>query len=100
MGAQYGSTNAQNRLGVSFFGNEGLVVSLSGRICSFCKGSKVGTCLSDLTLGNPMILAGSPCFPDPDAADPVEALNRLAPWVGEVAVELEEAPRLAGDPGP
>jgi hypothetical protein len=57
IGAQYGSTKDQNRLGVSFLGKLGFVAgSVRGRICSFCRGSKWGTAedWSDLILGMPM----------------------------------------------
>ena len=47
IGAQYGSTNAQNLFGVSFFGVMGLLVSLGGFICSFSNGSKSGLGLAD-----------------------------------------------------
>ncbi len=52
IGAQYGSTKAQNLLGVSFLGSAGLFEaeaagvgegeSCRGRICSFWRGSKLG----------------------------------------------------------
>ena len=53
IGAQYGSTKAQNLFGVSFLGSAGLGESWTGLICSFCSGSKWGTDWSVLILGMP-----------------------------------------------
>ena len=62
---QYGSTNAQNRLGVSFLGSAGLEAAGGGRICSFCSGSNDGPTLSVFNLGIPITLA-STGFPEED----------------------------------
>lgn len=92
MGAQYGSTKAQNRLGVSFLGKGGLAVSFKGRICSFCNGSNVGTDCSFLILGNVnTVFDLSPMgFP--------AVLNRFAP--SRPPIEPEAAPRFPGEAGP
>ena len=84
---QYGSTNAQNRLGVSFLGNAGFEASAGGLICSFCNGSKEGPPLSDFNLGIP-ITFGSTGFP-------LLVFNFLMD-----RMSLDEIPRLPGDGGP
>ena len=89
IGAQYGSTKAQNLFGVSFFGREGFVFSLTGRICSFCKGSKDKTLFSDLTFGIPISL------PDSEDCPGKEGFNFFAE-----RLSLPRRPRFSGDPGP
>ena len=62
IGAQYGSTKAQNRFGVSFLGTVGFEVSEIGRICSFCNGSNEGAAFSVLSFGMPTTLTESESF--------------------------------------
>ena len=84
---QYGSTNAQNRLGVSFLGKAGFDVSDGGLICSFCKGSNEGPPLSDFILGIP-ITFGSTGFPEFGFNFLMERMS------------FDEMPRFPGDGGP
>jgi hypothetical protein len=88
IGAQYGSTKAQNLLGVSFLGSAGFAVSFTGRICSFCKGSKDKT-FSDLTFGIPI------SFPDSDDCPGKDVFNFFAE-----RPSFPRRPRFSGDPGP
>ncbi len=62
IGAQYGSTKAQNRFGVSFLGTDGFDVSEIGRICSFCNGSNDGAEFSVLSFGIPTTFTVSVSF--------------------------------------
>lgn len=87
IGAQYGSTKAQNLFGVSFFGNAGLEFSATGRICSLASGSKAGTFASVFNFGSPMTFVVS-------AGIPWKLFNFFA--------DLESFPgmtRLPGEPG-